>query len=333
MNNPLCHPDPIADEQASLWAARLDGSVLSPADHHALNAWLAESPAHRGLLSRYCQFSADLEQQLSALVDAGAIAMPPQNALGRRRRYLPWLTATALAAAAAVAIVVWLNRPGTQSENLATSVAQRQSLTLADGTRVELNARTSLRIDITRGERRVQLAGGEAFFVVSKNKARPFIVDTPAGSVGVTGTTFGVCTETASALEVTVVEGSVLVRPGEAGGRPVAPVSLNAGDRLSSGPQGVSVQALSAKALEDAMAWRQGQIVFDGVPLREALARFARYHGRGITTTAGAAELRLGGRFSLDDLDGFFAALEQVLPVRVTRDLSGNVQVGMRDER
>jgi transmembrane sensor len=110
-------------------------------------------------------------------------------------------------------------------------------------------------------------------------------------------------------------------------------VTLGAGDKLSAGPHGVEVRTLSSANLDDALAWRQGQVVFTDVPLREALACFARYHGRGITATAGAAELRVGGRFGLDDLDGFFAALEQVLPVRVTRDLSGTVQVGLRSDR
>jgi transmembrane sensor len=179
----------------------------------------------------------------------------------------------------------------------------------------------------------VRLAAGEAFFAVHKDATRPFIVETPAGSVRVTGTKFDVRTETDGALEVTVVEGSVQAHPGEAAGRPSTPVQLGAGDQLSAGPGGVSVHTLPAAALEDALAWRQGQIVFDGVPLREALARFARYHGRGITATPEAAELRVGARFSLDDLDGFFAGLEEVLPVRVTHNLNGTVQVSRRPAR
>jgi transmembrane sensor len=109
-------------------------------------------------------------------------------------------------------------------------------------------------------------------------------------------------------------------------------VVLVAGDQLSAGPAGVKIRPLSPADLDNALAWRQGQIVFDGVPLREALARFARYHGCGITTTPAAGELRVGGRYSLDDLDGFFAALEQVLPVHVSRNLNGTVQVGLRSE-
>ncbi|MBI5380481.1 MAG: FecR domain-containing protein [Opitutae bacterium] len=317
-----------AEDQAALWAARLDGSTLTAADRAALDQWLNEDPAHRALLSQYCQFSTDLEDQLPALVAAGAVHLPPEKKPARFRWPVIWSAGVALAAAAAVAFALWTGAPASQIENLSTPLAQRQSFTLTDGTQVELNAQTSLRVENTKSERRVRLAGGEAFFRVSKDSARPFIVETPAGSVRVTGTVFDVRTESASEFDVTVVEGSVQVRPG-ALGRDSAPVALGARERFSASA-GTGVQTLSTAALDDVLAWRQGQIVFDRVPLHEALARFARYHGRGLTATAGAAQLRVGGRFSLDDLDGFCTALEEVLPVRVSRDLSGTVQVSLR---
>ncbi len=325
------HPthDSAAEERASYWAARLDGSVLSAADQVALDAWLAENPSHRALLSCYCQFSADLELLLPQLAATGAVELPHELAPRPRAWNTRWLAGAALAAAAMIGFVLWLGRPRTQLENAATAAAQRQTLLLADGSRAELNAQTSLRVELGLAERRVRLAGGEAFFTVTKDPARPFLVETPAGSVRVTGTVFNVRAETASALEVLVVEGSVQVRPGEAdSGHPVAPVMLHAGEMLSAGAGGVTVQALPAGAIDDTLAWRHGQAVFDGVPLSAALARFARYHGRGITAAPEVANLSVGGRFSLDDLDGFLVALEAALPVRVTRGLSGTVQVG-----
>ncbi len=325
-------PNPTDDEQAALWAARLDGSDLTASDRAAFDAWLAGDPSRRDLLSHYCQFGADLELQLPALVAAGALAVPAESTVSRRGRWVRWGVPATLAAAAAVALVLWPGRTPTQSAEVATPMAQRQTFTLADGTQVDLNAQTNLQIEIGRRERRVRLASGEAFFAVRKDPARPFIVETPAGSVRVTGTQFDVRTDAADAFEVTVVAGTVLANPGDAGGRAAAPVSLTAGDRLSAGPRGIAVQPLSAAALDAALAWRQGQAVFDGVPLRDAVALFARYHGRGIAVSAGAAERRIGGRFSLDDLDGFFAALEEVLPVRVTHNLNGTVQVSLRAE-
>jgi transmembrane sensor len=325
--------DPAAEEQAALWAARLDGSSLTAADRTTLDAWLAENPVHRTLLSHYCQFSADLEEQLPVLVAAGAVELPSDSVPRRSRPWLTWGIGALAATAAVVILMFWQTRPQTQSENLATPMALRQTINLVDGTRVELDAQTSLQIEIDGKERRMRLASGEVFFAVHKDARRPFIVETPAGSVRVTGTQFDVRAETAATLEVTVVEGSVLARPSEAGGRPGVPVSLAAGDHLSAGPDGVAIRALNAAAIDAALAWRQGLIVCNGMPLREALARFARYHGRGITATVGAAEQRVVGRYSLDDLDGFLAQLEEALPIRVTRSLNGTVQVSLRSEQ
>lgn len=328
MNSSPSVRDSSAEERASYWAARLDGSLLSAADQLALEAWLGEHPSHRALLAQYCQFSADLETSLPALARSGAIELPHEFAPRRRARLAPWIAATALAAAATVAVTLWTGRTQTQSARIATAAAQRQTLTLADGSRAELNALTSLQIELGPTERRVRLASGEAFFTVTKDAARPFIVETPAGSVRVTGTVFNVRAETPNALDVLVVEGSVQVRPGEAlSGRPTAPVHLGAGESLSAGPDGVAVKKLPADAMDDALAWRQGQIVFKGAPLHAALARFARYHGRAITVSPEAANFKVGGRYSLDDLDGFLRGMEDAFPLRITRDLNGAILV------
>jgi transmembrane sensor len=284
------------------------------------------------LLSQYCQFSADLEEQLPALVAAGAVTGPVQSP--SRRGWKPrWITGAALAAAALVTFAVWLARPAQQSKDMATAAAQRQSVTLRDGTRVELNARTSLHVEIGRTERRVHLDAGEAFFTVSKDRARPFIVETPAGSVRVTGTVFDVQTDTAAEFNVTVVEGSVQVLPGETGGaRTPDPRLLHAGDRLTAGSRGVSVQALAAGEIDDELAWREGKIVFNGVPLADALERFGHYHGRKLSASPGAASKNVAARYNLDDLDGFLKDLEDTMGVRADRDPSGNVRVSLRSE-
>lgn len=329
-------PSPAADAEAALWAARLEGGTLAAADRNALDAWLAAAPIHRALLSGYCQFSADLEVQLPALVAAGRVAMPAPTA-SRRLWSWPLLTASALGAAAAVAFTLWFASPSAAPFALATAAAQRQAFTLADGTRVELNARSSLQVAFTGSERRVRLAGGEACFTVSKDASRPFIVETPAGSVRVTGTVFNVLAESPAALDVTVVVGSVAVRPGAAsGGDAAAPTALVAGDRLTArATTGVVVRRLSPAALAAVLAWREGRVVFEDVPLSEALARFAHYHGVGISASPAAAALRISSRFNLDDLDGFFATLAELqpAPVQTARDAAGVYRVALRSER
>lgn len=329
------HPiPPAAEEAAAQWAARLEGAPLSATERTKLDAWLEADPVHRSLLSEYCQLSTDLELLLPALVATGGATLPAPTPAPVRQRKVYTLAAATLAAAAALAVMFWPRAAADQNESIATPAALRRTLALADGTRIELNAQTSLRVEISSESRRVQLAAGQAFFQVATDPSRPFTVETPAGSVRVTGTEFEVQTSGSTGLDVLVAAGNVQVRPADPGdGRSTAPLALHPGDRVQSGPVGIVRTKLSSQEVADALAWRQGWAIFKGTPLNDALARFARYHGVGLAATPAAGKLRIGGRFNLDDLDGFLTTLEEVLPVRVTRSLNGTVQVTLAEGR
>ena len=332
--SPLQPPfDPDADEQAALWAARLDGSPLAGPERAELEAWLAAGAGREALLSDYRELSGDLGQLLPALAAAGGVGEPLGHGEPARREWRPlWIGAAALAAALAVGLV-WTEATRVRPETIATVSAQRRSFTLADGTRVELNANTRVLVENGTAERRVRIADGEAFFVVSRDRSRPFIVETAGGSVRVTGTIFNVRTAPDPELEVTVVEGSVQVRPGDADGTlAAAPTVLAAGDQLALRAGSVSVRALSAGALNDALAWRRGQIACDGMPLSEVLARFAHYNGIRVTVTPGAELKRSGGIFGIDDPKSFYEDIAQAYNVRVTPESDGSVRVSSATE-
>jgi transmembrane sensor len=333
MNRPAPISDPGSDEQASLWAVRLECSELSAADRAELDGWLSADPARRELLSRYCTLSARLDFALPELEASGAVKAPAAAA-SRRAGFGGWTLAIGGMSLAAVAAgVLWFGYASHRPETIAAANGERRSFTLSDGSKIELNANTSLLVDNGRSERRVHLDSGEAFFVVSKDKSRPFIVETPAGSVRVTGTRFDVLSETPSELIVTVEEGKVQVRPGHGGDvTSPDPFVLNAGDKLSSEQGGTRLAALTSAEVEDAIAWRTGHIVCSGMPLSEVLARFAHYHGLKITTTSGAAIMKVGGLFNLDDLDGFLTQLTQVFKVRVKHGADGSIGVSLPSE-
>jgi len=318
------------DEQASLWAARLDGSALSAPERAELEAWLAGDRARGELLSRYRELSSDLGEVLPALAAAGLVEPPRGEGRASRRAWAPgWIAAAALACAA-VAAAVWFGMPGPRPESIATAPAQRRSFTLSDGTVVELNANTSAQFENGRSERRVRLADGEAYFVVTKDKERPFIVETPAGTVRVTGTVFNVRAAATSELEVTVVEGTVRVRPGGPDAEESEAKVLGAGDQLTSLAGSAVVRRLPAGAVDDALAWRRGLIVCEGMPLAEAVARFAHYNGLRITVTPGAVRQTaggIGGVFSIDDPGSFFEDLGAMYHVSVSRGPDGSARV------
>jgi transmembrane sensor len=307
--------DPSAErteEEASLWAARIEGGSLTARDRAELSAWLAADPGHRRVLASYCELSALLDARLSpADVPVGAVV---------RRRWRVAVGALMAAAAAVAFIAVLAGRP----RSLATKTAERQAIALDDGSRVELNARTSLFVDFRRDERRVRLASGEAWFSVAKMPSRPFVVETLAGVVRVTGTEFNVRATRDDRAEVTVLAGTVHVR---AAGAAASDEAVTPGRQALVGGGRVIVHPLPEGAAQDVVAWRRGQTVFDDTPLGEAVERFAAYHARTIAVDPAVADLRLGGRYSLEDLDGLLESVESVLPVRVLRGPDGEVRI------
>jgi transmembrane sensor len=227
---------------------------------------------------------------------------------------------------AGVGAVAWLGPYLRGHTSAATSPGQRQTLVLSDGTRIELNARSRAVADFGGGRRIVRLARGEAYFQVAKDPAHPFLVETPHGAVSVTGTQFDVRLG-AAGEEVTLVEGSISFRPAGAGARDVR---LAPGQQLRMDGAGVDLQTLSAADLEDSMAWREGRAVFRGVPLSQAVERFAQFHGVEILVSPDVARLRLGGGYALDNLPSFLGALQGTLPVKVDRQRDGSYRISAR---
>jgi transmembrane sensor len=122
-----------------------------------------------------------------------------------RRRFL---ATAACAMSLVIAGAVWW-----QAEHFplyATDIGERRSITLADGSTVDLNARSRIRVEFSGAERHVELLQGQALFQVAKDKNRPFIVASGDATVRAVGTQFDV-NRKASGTTVTVLEGRVAV--------------------------------------------------------------------------------------------------------------------------
>ena len=206
-----------------------------------------------------------------------------------------------------------------------TPAAHRVTLTLADGSRLDLNARTAVRTDFRHSGRLVHLDRGEAFFSVTKDMAHPFLVETPAGNVRVTGTKFNVRLADENHVEVTLLEGSILAE--NAGG---AVVKLAPGQQVILDDSRPALRVLTVPAIEDIVAWRQGRLAFDGLTLSEAAARISAYHGCTITVAPGISDLRPGGSFPVDDLPAILRALEKALSVEAQANPDGSYRIVAR---
>ncbi|HEX3699054.1 MAG TPA: FecR domain-containing protein [Phenylobacterium sp.] len=248
---------------AADWVARLQAADLDEADALAFDAWLSaaaqNAQAYDTALAAWCELGANAQAVRQGL--AARRERPPL------RRFYP--AAGAIAAAAAVAaVVIPALQPPPAPAAYATATGEHRSLTLADGSRIDLDAGTKLSVVLRRHERDVRLDEGQAVFDVAHDPSRPFLIAAGDRTVRVVGTQFDV-RRRAGRLSVTVTRGTVEVAPtGEAPGQAFR---LHPGQRLEHQEGAVAAQ-LTAAAPDQALGWRSGRLVYRDQPLGQVVA-------------------------------------------------------------
>jgi len=93
---------------------------------------------------------------------------------------------------------------------LCDDVGEQRSIALADGSIIDLNARSRIRVRLSKDERDVELLQGQALFHVAKDNSRPFVVRSDTTVVRAVGTEFDVYRKKNGTV-ITVLEGRVVV--------------------------------------------------------------------------------------------------------------------------
>lgn len=161
----------------------------------------------------------------------------------------------------------------TRIHTLSTPAGGQYQVTLPDGTRVWLNASTTLKYParFVETERRVEI-NGEAYFEVAKNEAQPFQVGLSDGStVNVLGTHFNVMSyNNEDVKEVTLVEGRVLVN------------SKGKTAKLLPGMQakiaGNDLKKEDKTDIEEITGWKNGLFVFHDAPIESIMRQVERWY-------------------------------------------------------
>lgn len=307
-----------AVDEAAAWLARLQRDDVAEADGLAFEAWLAAAPenkpAYRSALAVWHEFDAGADS-----VEAELASRARREAAGRttRRQWLVGAGGLGIAAGLA-AVIAPVMTSGPAIQTLATHRGQRQRYTLADGSTIDLNAETRLRVNFSRSERRISLDDGEAIFDVTHDSTRPFIVAAGERTVRVVGTQFDVRNRE-GALTVTVARGKVEVRPSAAATRVYA---LTPGQRLD-----VSVTGAERTAFVDpqeTFSWRAGRLVYRGEPLSDVVADLNRQFAEQIDIgDAELGKIPITGVIVLDDPKSVMMRLSLMLPIRAVPSGSG----------
>jgi transmembrane sensor len=209
----------------------------------------------------------------------------------------PVLAAAALALlASTTALFLWVNSDTAHSYS--TGIGEQRTIQLPDGSTVELNARSRVKVRLTEHRRDVALIEGQALFSVAKDKQRPFVVRAGDAEVRAVGTEFDVYKKQAETV-VTVVEGRVETYSG-ADGANAAAIMLSAGEQLTVLPHTVTKPTRADTVA--ATAWVQKRLIFEETPLNEVAEEFNRYNRRPLAIDdAELQTLKISGVYSSTD--------------------------------
>ena len=309
-------PGPVDQlpEQAAAWVVRLQNEP-SAEDLRRFDQWRKQSDLHRRAY----------DDALAAWISIGEHATEPEllamrrDALGRARgaqRRWDWRAVAAAIAllilAPALGIAWYMLRPPAE-QLFQTAHGEQRVIVLTDGSRVSLDARTEVRVRYTSDIRNLELKHGRASFEVAKDVARPLNVRVGPRIVTALGTVFSVERE-ARKVVVTLMEGRVAVTTRET---PNSLIEMHPRQELRLTDAG-EVALRSGIDPGQALAWREGKLIFEDEPLREVVARMNNYGATPIVVTGEANELRVGGVFRAGDTTAFVDAMISYFPVTVT---------------
>ncbi|HUJ02780.1 MAG TPA: FecR domain-containing protein [Rhizomicrobium sp.] len=298
------------DARAAFWVERRYFGEWTEDDQSALDAWLAQSVAHRVAFVRL-----DTGWRQTERLVALRPFKPEQTEPRARNWTLRAAAALAIAAMLGLAGMHYVSQP--RDRIYATGVGGHEVIAFADGSKIELNTDTVLRARMTTKERTVWLDKGEAFFRVHHNAANPFVVIASGHRVTDLGTSFLVRRDR-DRLEVALLDGRV--RFAVAGAHAQSSL-LKPGDDVVATAESVSLTHESRGELAGKLIWRRGLVVFKDTALAEAVRELDRYNNEKLVVADPAiAHRKISGTIPVGDIDGFIRVVRDVLGLHVQND-------------
>jgi transmembrane sensor len=303
----------------------VDEDLLDPVRWKTEPADNEEAPALRVVVSNDKPIHADRDwaaarnyrtQREAPANDSGESAQRGAAAMARLR------TVTASRLAASVALVAVLTGAGVAAwyaiershvDVYATHIGEFQRVSLGDGSTIELNTDSEVRVRYTADERHVDLTRGEALFHVAKNPTRPFDVDAGATTVLAVGTAFSVRLhdeKRVDQVDVVVSEGRIAINPPSS-------QTYSAGTVATVRNGRVDATTLSSDDITGHLMWTTGRLVFQGEKLGDVVAEINRYNERKLLVNdPDISGLRIGGTFQATDPEGFARALDRTFGIK-----------------
>lgn len=313
-------------DQASLWIARMDRE-LTNAEQQELAQWLAASEQHRTILLEM----AALWDKMDSLARLADLFQAPAKPARQPRFY-----GAIAASVALLAIVVgWNLAPQVPGQLLAllpfqeqvmdgvyeTAVGEHSNVNLPDGSQLVLNTNSRVTVKYSDEHRLFLLERGEINIEVAHDKDRPLSVMAGNKVVQAVGTAFNVRLQTDNQVALLVTDGKVLVAQKTvtqaidkivAERLPASALAVSKGEKIMLGAERETIAKVDDNEIVAKLSWRQGNLVFRGETLEEALVEINRYTSVQFEVAdESIKQERIAGLFKAGDVDGLLTALEQ----------------------
>ncbi|TKJ72931.1 iron transporter [Pseudomonas sp. CFBP13508] len=291
-------------ETAASWYVQFQSQPPSLAEQKAWQLWIDSDPAHLAAWNQMEQ----LQRHLGTLPQD--LKRRALNSGQQRRQVLKLLLL-----AAGTGFVGWNVQRHTSLGNVwadyKTGVGQRRTVSLADGSQIQLNTDSAVDVSFDAAQRMIHLRCGEILVQTGKlGDPRPFYVQTRDGRIQALGTRFSVH-QLSSATRVGVLEDRVSVQPAQLS---TAALILKAGEGADFDSRHIG---LSHPFQASEVAWINGQLIVLDARLGTVLEELGRYRSGVLHCDRSARDLRVSGTFRLDSTDAVLANLQASLPINV----------------
>ena len=334
------NPSDRSDEDYERLARLLSGEA-GDAERTATELWVAADPERKALMVQMVEDwrvsgaqTWDVEAGLARLNGRIADERETPEISIRILKAAPWWQLNApMLRAAAIGVVVlgagllWANRgsndapttlAATSAVRLSTAIGERRVIDLVDGSQITLGPSSSAVARVGEsGPRDVELVG-EAFFRVTHDETRPFVVTTGQGVIEDLGTEFTVrAIGGETPLQVAVSEGSVSVRRQRTSSQDQ--VVLQPRDMITLPDTGEAVVARNVD-IEPFQAWTTGRLVFRNATFADAIVELERWYRADFRISDQVLlQKHLDVEFNGQSLDEVLSVIGRILDVRLVR--------------
>lgn len=310
MDDLLASDAPIAQPvlaQAASWLLLMQEGPLAPPQQAELERWRRSDPEHERAWKR----AQRLLTRLGTLPSTLARQTLARPAGSSRRTVLRGL----LVLMGAAPLGGWLWRRSEAGVDYLTTLGERRDLLLDDGSQVSLNSDSALNVRFSADQRLLHLQRGEAYIVTAPDRQappRPLRVQTEQGLMRALGTRFSV-RQLPHETQLAVYEGAVQVQLAGTDSTPQDGI-IRAGQQVRFTRERLGPVET---ARDTALAWRNGLLVADDMPLQQWAQELMRYSSQPLVCDPALAGLRVSGTFPLDDLPLALAMLAKSHGLRV----------------